>query len=329
MAATPNVLFVIDSLGHSGAARQLTHLAAALGGRVHALDFRRAMDVRPIWDVGRLRSGAADAVHAWTLRAAWAVVLGGLCRPSRLTVSAALPEPRSWRWPVGQLLRRVRRVIAVGGVEADGYRRLGVPADRLAVVPPGVPVPESLPEPATLPGLPADARVILCLGPLRRHKGHRDAAWASDVLHLLDPRNHLVIVGTGEGLDAVARLKRANAMRHVHLAGEVPDVLPWLARAAVVWIPSLREGGRYAALEAMAAGRPVVASRLPGLAELIDDGETGLLFTPGDKPELCRLTRRLLDDPAAAQALGAEARRRLAERFSLAAHAAAVADWLS
>jgi glycosyltransferase involved in cell wall biosynthesis len=319
MTATPNVLFVIDSLGHSGPARQLTHLASALGGRVHALDFRRPLDVRPIWDVGRLRRPAPDAVHAWTLRAAWAVVLGGLCRPSRLTVSAALPQPGSSPWPARLLLRRVSRVVAFGAVEADGYRRLGVPADRISVVPPSVPIPQTLPAPAKLPGLPDDARVILCVGPSRRHKGHRDAAWAIDVLHLLEPRAHLVIVGSGDGLDAVRRLKRANDMRHVHLAGEVPDVLPWLARADVVWVPSLLEGGRYAALEAMAAGRPVVASRLPGLAELIEDGRSGLLSAPGDKPDLCRKTRRLLEDSAAAKAMGDEARRRVAERFSLAA----------
>lgn len=327
---TPNVLFVIDSLEHSGRSRQLTHLAAALGARVQAMNFRRSLDVGPLGELRRVaRAAAPDVIHAWGQRAAWAAVLSGACRQDRLVMSSAIPPRESWQWATRLLLRRVKRVIAIGEAEADAYRRLGVSGERLAVVPPGVPVPESLPAPATLPGLPEDARVILCLGPSRRDKGHHDAAWAIDILRLIEDRIHLVIVGAGEGLDAVRRLKRTNDLHNVHLVGVVPDVLPWLARAEVVWVPSLREGGRYAALEAMAAGRPVVASRLPGLAELIEDGASGLLFTPGDKPELCRQTRRLLDDAAMADAMGDAARRRVAERFLLRAHAAAMAEWLA
>src|SRR5262249_47302728 len=86
----------------------------------------------------------------------------------------------------------------------------------------------------------------------------------------------------------------------------------------VVWVPSLREGGRGAALEAMAAGRPVVANALPGLAELVVDGQTGSLVKPGDKPQRARATRLLLDDPGRARALGEAGRRPAEEAFGVA-----------
>jgi glycosyltransferase involved in cell wall biosynthesis len=66
----------------------------------------------------------------------------------------------------------------------------------------------------------------------------------------------------------------------------------------------------------MAAGLPVVASRIPALTEVVDDGETGLLTAPGDKAELARQTRRLLDDDGLRQKISAAAQRAVAERFA-------------
>jgi glycosyltransferase involved in cell wall biosynthesis len=65
----------------------------------------------------------------------------------------------------------------------------------------------------------------------------------------------------------------------------------------------------------MAAGRPVVASRLPGLAEVIDNGRTGYLVTPGDKAELCRQTRILLDHADFRREMGQAGKLHVAERF--------------
>jgi glycosyltransferase involved in cell wall biosynthesis len=114
----------------------------------------------------------------------------------------------------------------------------------------------------------------------------------------------------------------------VHLTGPVADVGPWLARAEVVWAPSLRDGGRFAVLEAMATGRPVVASDVPALAELVVAGQTGYLVPPGDKAGLARQTRLLLDQPDLARQLGLAGRQRVSERFGLEAFCASVAAWL-
>src|SRR5205823_8805323 len=96
----------------------------------------------------------------------------------------------------------------------------------------------------------------------------------------------------------------------VPTAGFVPpgELGPWYERAAVVAAPSRREGYGVVAREAMAWGRPVVATSVGGLPEAIEDGVTGLLVPPGDVGALERALRRLLEDAALRERLGAAAR---------------------
>ncbi len=349
------VLFVVSSLDYSGVARSLAHLAAGLprdrfavriavlgtptpwvdqlataGVALDVLGWRRPFDLHPLLYLNRLVARELPAVVvAWGAKAAWALLPSGACRPGGMRLAEVLPPGRPG-WALRWLLRHCGGVLALGRAEAERYRAAGVPAERLAVVPPGVPLPEHLPPPAQAPGLPVEARVILCPGPLGRHKGHRDAAWALDILRLVHPNVHLVISGEGPGTAAVRRLMDSSKLHDcVHLLGPVGDPGPWLARAEVVWVPALREGGRFAALEAMAAGRPVIASRLPGLAELVDPERTGRLTEPGDKVDLARQTRLLLDQPEQARQMGEAGRQRVREHFGLGAFLAGAADWLA
>jgi glycosyltransferase involved in cell wall biosynthesis len=160
---------------------------------------------------------------------------------------------------------------------------------------------------------------VVGVGPLEPGKGFRDAVWALDILRGLYDDLHLVLLGRGPDEARLREFARViHAAARVHFAGPQPEVSNWLAAAELVWVPDRVEASLNAALEAMAAARPVVASRLPELAEAVDDGETGLLVPPGDKAALARQTRRLLDDPALRQRLGEAGRRRAAERFSAA-----------
>jgi glycosyltransferase involved in cell wall biosynthesis len=352
------VLLVISSLEPSGPARALVHLAAGLPRRriavrvlvlghetpwcaelrqagvgIDVLGWRWPFDyVRLLNPFGpfhlEMAQEAPQVIHAWDPTAAWALVLGGACRPSRLRLSGVLTPGRP-AWPCRWLVRHAGRVLALGEAEAAGYRRLGVSPSRLTTVAPGVPLLDPLPAPASLPELPSDARVVLCLGPLARHKGYREAAWALDILRLIHPEAHLVIVGAGPAADSVRRLMASNRLHDcVHLAGPVADVGPWLARAEAVWVPSLRAGGRFAALEAMAAGRAVLASHLPALAEVVFPEQTGYLVAPGDKVALARYTRLLFDHPDLARQMGEAGRQRIAEQFRLDVFRDRVAAWL-
>jgi glycosyltransferase involved in cell wall biosynthesis len=165
--------------------------------------------------------------------------------------------------------------------------------------------------------VPADAgRVLLGVGPLIGHKGFRDAVWTFDILHFLYDDLQLVLAGEGPDrprVEEFARITRTN--RRIRFTGPLTDLAALRRRAVLAWVPG-RAGGVQAALEAMAAGLPVVASRTPRLAEVVAHGETGLLAGPGDKADFARQTRSLLEDAARCRALGEAGQRRVAERFA-------------
>ena len=130
----------------------------------------------------------------------------------------------------------------------------------------------------------------------------------------------LLIVGDGpdhERLETFApAIKAGDSLRFL---GIQPDLSGLYAGAAAVWIPTHADRGVQVALEAMQAGRPVVAARMPRLAEIVVDGETGFLVPAGDKVLLAKQTRKLFDDPQLAERMGQAGRRRLLEKFSQAA----------
>jgi glycosyltransferase involved in cell wall biosynthesis len=158
----------------------------------------------------------------------------------------------------------------------------------------------------------------LGVGPVLSHKGFREAVWSFDILRHNLPDLQLVLVGPGRDRPQVAEfVKWLQISPWVRLVGEVETVRPWLEAADLVWVPSLRPGGVCAALEAMAAGKPVLASRLPGLAEVVADQETGILVRPGDKAALARQSRRLLQDDSLRLQMGEAARKRARDLFGL------------
>jgi glycosyltransferase involved in cell wall biosynthesis len=172
-------------------------------------------------------------------------------------------------------------------------------------------------------------RGVLFVGRLTPHKG-------IDRLIAALPRHaSLTIAGTGghdpepPECDYPSHLRRLARGRPVRFAGAVDDatLAGLYRRAAVVAVPSVEVTcyGRtiavsellgLTAIEAMASGTPVVASRLGGLAEIIVDGETGFLVAPGDTDELGARLQELLADPARARRMGAAARHLMLERYT-------------
>lgn len=113
-----------------------------------------------------------------------------------------------------------------------------------------------------------------------------------------------------------ARAASLGIEKDVVFAGFVQDPVPLLCAADLVLLPSLREGFPVALLEAMAAGKPVVASRIEGIDESVEDGRSGLLVPAGDAPALAAAIKRISSDAAAAADMGRQGRRRAAENFS-------------
>lgn len=128
-----------------------------------------------------------------------------------------------------------------------------------------------------------------------------------------------VIVGDGPDRDAVeAEIRRLGLDGSVRLTGERGDVPALLAGSDVFVLSSRSEGLPVSVLEAMAAELPIVASNVGGLAELVVDGESGILVPPGDPESLAGGLRRLIEDPELRRGLGAAARARAEASFDLA-----------
>jgi glycosyltransferase involved in cell wall biosynthesis len=111
--------------------------------------------------------------------------------------------------------------------------------------------------------------------------------------------------------------ERLGVRERVLFTGHRDDARALLAEADVVALPSWTEGLPLAVLEAMTQARPVVATLVGGTAEVVVDGETGLLVPPRDPEALAQAIERLLADPTLRRRLGEAGRRRVEERFSL------------
>jgi glycosyltransferase involved in cell wall biosynthesis len=123
------------------------------------------------------------------------------------------------------------------------------------------------------------------------------------------PRTTFTFVGEGpERARLMERAKRRGVASACEFVGHQDDVYVWLATTDVFVLPSRSEAFPNAALEAMAAGLPVVASAVGGLLELIDHNQTGLLVPAGDERQLADAVSGLLDEPARRAALGGAAR---------------------
>jgi glycosyltransferase involved in cell wall biosynthesis len=246
----------------------------------------------------RRAARGADLVHAHWLPSALPALLTR--KPFVVQLWGTDVElARRLRRPARRLLRRARLVLAASEALADDARRLG--AREVAIVPSGVRLPDDV-------VAPADPPHVLYVGRLSEEKGIRELVAATEGI----PR---VVVGDGPLRNLVP-----------DAVGFVPpaELGPYYERAAVVVCPSRREGYGVVAREAMAYGRPVVASAVGGLVDAVEDEVTGLLVASRDAGALRAALERLLQDHALRSELGEAARARALERFSWEAATEAV-----
>jgi glycosyltransferase involved in cell wall biosynthesis len=164
-------------------------------------------------------------------------------------------------------------------------------------------------------GLPREARVVGCVARLTPIKGQSCLLEAIARLAKRIPEVRLLLVGDGEDRVALqARARRADLSGKVIFAGACADPKPAMAAMDVVAMPSRNEWQGRAVVEAMAAGLPVVASRVGGLPEVLDDERGGLLVPPGDPEALASAIETLLTSRERATRL-AEAGRLRAARY--------------
>ncbi len=222
------------------------------------------------------------------------------------------------RWS-GIYVRNVDLFLAPSQFLRDKMVQYGIPSSQIACLPNFAPLETYRPS--------FDHRgYYVYIGRLERIKGVetllRAAAAAGPAGGL-----ELWIVGTGREQPHLQELARQLGADHVRFLGfqSGPALIDLLSGAAFVVVPSeWYENAPLTVLEAFACGKPVIASRLGGLPELVRDGETGLLFRPGDVDELRAAIERLAADPGSIAALGRQARQRAENEWSGQAHYAAL-----
>jgi glycosyltransferase involved in cell wall biosynthesis len=168
-------------------------------------------------------------------------------------------------------------------------------------------------------GAPEGALVALALAALHRRKGLDVLLEALARPALRGAELRLWIAGEGPERHRLEQLIAARGLAsRVRLLGRREDKADLLAACDLLVLPSRREGLGVAALEAMACARPVLASRVGGLADAVAHERTGLLVPPEDPDALAAALARLLADPALRDRLGAAGPARIAEGFTAA-----------
>lgn len=245
----------------------------------------------PVWGNGALRRTlrrlGPDLVAAHTSQAHAQALLAGLAPVVVHRRNDFRPGLLS-----GPKYRAAHGYVAVSQAVREVLVHTGVAPDRIRVVHDGVDLvrlDRAQPDPRGVRrelGCGPDARLVLAVGALVDHKGHR---------HLLDamahlPGWHLVILGEGPLREELTRQReRLGLVERVHLLGQRPDVPRWLRSVDVVAHPSVEEGLGSSVLEALICGAPVVASRVGGLPEVVEGH--GKLVPPGSPPLLAEAVR--------------------------------------
>jgi glycosyltransferase involved in cell wall biosynthesis len=262
-------------------------------GNLRRDPWRAALLPLMLWNfraAARRAAAGADLLHAHWLPTgliAWSVGKPFVLQLWGTDVELAKRAP----WLARRVVGRARLVVCASNALADAARELG--AREVRVIPSAVELPERV-------GEPTDPPEVLFVGRLSPEKG---------ILELVQAMDGTPLTVAGDG---PLREQVPGALGFVphHALG------PLYERAAVVAVPSHREGFGVACAEAMAHARPVVASAVGGLLDLVVDGETGLLVPPRDVAALRAALERLLGDPDLRRRLGEAARARVQERFS-------------
>jgi glycogen(starch) synthase len=285
---------------------------------VHRRAFWRVLDSGSVADVAELRreveellrDRAPDVVHLSGLgpSALFLLESASVRRTPLLVTLHSNDTLASGRTTlVRQTLERADWVTACSHAMLDAARA-HVPgiSGRSSVIYTGVAAPALLPAP--LPAEPA----VLCLGQLAVHKGFDLVLHAFVSLRNRFPRARVVVAGDGPARGDLERLGDA-----VEFIGAVPPAaVPALMNAAsLVVVPSRRETFGLVALEAAVMARPVVATRVGGLPEVVVDGETGLLVAAEDSAALAVAMGSLLADPTAGTRMGWAGRQRALRQF--------------
>lgn len=262
-----------------------------------------------------LRRVKADVVHGHAMRGTRYAVWSGFW--AGVPAVGTAHSTTGGRW-----LRGARAIFPVSAavrnaLDAHNCRRLLSPPMYPGVPDPGAPSAELRARRRALLGIRPDEQILGMVGRFVAAKGHELAVAA---LHRLrDLPTRLVLVGDDRnevGDRLRAQVRSLGLESRVLFMGQCENAVEICSTFDVFMQPSRREALGLALIEASAQERPIVAADMGGIPEVVLDGETGLLFPPGDAERLAAAVRRLLTEPALASSLGRMARRHYLAQFT-------------
>ena len=344
----PTALLVTQDLQRAGAQRQCVELARGLAGRdgwrvevatleaggpleedlrasgipIHHWPRRWRWDLSPALAIARHTARLdPDVVQTFLFLPNFYGRLARLVRRPRLLVSSLRSTGvEGWpRYAAEVLLAPLcDRILANSDAGRDDLVARGVAARRLVVVRNGLPLERFEAARAAAPPPSRCGARLGMVAQMERRKDHLGLVEAFARVRAEVPGARLVLAGDGSLRPAVEeRVRRLGLHGSVELPGTIEGSEALLARLAIyVQASAAEEGTRNSILEAMACGRPVVATDIGGNRETVQAGRTGLVVPPRDPQELAAALLGLLADPARLDALGEAGARAVRERYS-------------
>lgn len=298
------------------AGSRLAEAARDLGVRVHAVPWQGAVDGRALRALRSAFAEGWDVVHAHDGHAVQSVLLARALAGGASPVLAArrveFKPGRPFVWQRSDLVvavsDRVRNVLVASGIDRRRVEVVRSGIDPRAVEPDSG-ASTSAAGLRSAAGASADELLVAAVGALTPEKGHATLVRASAALAARHSGVRFAVFGEGPERARLEALIGAHGLEdRFRLPGEFPEAARALGGIDIFVMPSRREGLGSACIEAMLAGRPIVATDAGGLSELAVGGAFRPV-PPEDPAALCAEIGRLLTDPAARQAAGAAARR--------------------
>jgi glycosyltransferase involved in cell wall biosynthesis len=281
---------------------------------------RNDFDLRPVFRLRRLiREENYDIVHLHTKRAhvlsLW--LCRGLATP-KYVVTRRMDYPETNTWYTRYLYnRKVDGVVAISCKISKLLIEAGVEREKIRLIHSGID-PKPFEAAANIRDVHPERVVVGMVAVLEERKGHRFLLEAAGRLKAQGYQIRYRVAGEGSLRKSLQKAAtRLGVKDEVQFQGFVSDMPAFLSQVDILVLPSLFEGFGVSVLEAMAAGKAVIASRVGGLEELVSDTVTGLLVAPRDVDGLARAIAKLAVDRALLREMGRKGRARLQANFTI------------
>ena len=271
----------------------------------------------------QLRRINPDIVHWWGEPTNLPVLLANMLHGNRPLVNSVVETGRDRHAPrkaIDWWIKSNCHFVVNHQYMETMMRRRGVSTDRLNMIPNGInsDIEQLIVRSLHVElGLPANVKFVAAMGCLSQEMRFKDLIWSLDLLRVIHPNIHLVIIGEGRYEERLREFVAAVGPSDVvHFLGHSDNINDLLSQSICLWHAS-PAGCDRAILEAMVAGRPVVAADVPQYRGVIQQSETGFLVPVGDCAGFARKTNTLLNDDALAERYGTAGRQLARQGFSV------------